>query len=69
MEKKWMDRVVDMIFRGVLGLVVIYILQVVCISQNFPVLVGINLGVFSLIAMLGIPGFILVLAIGLIGIY
>ena len=69
MEKKWIDRIIDMIFRGVFGLVVIYILQIVCVYQNFPVLAGINLGVFSLIAMLGMPGFILVLAIGLIGIY
>jgi len=69
MEKKWIDRVIDMIFRGVLGLVIIYILQVICIQQNFPVLAGVNLGVFSLIAMFGMPGFMLVLAIGLIGIY
>lgn len=69
MEKKWIDRVVDMIFRGVLGLVVVYCLQMFCLYQEFPVLVGINLGVFSFIALLGIPGFILVFAIGLIGIY
>ena len=69
MEKKWMDKLVDMIFRGVLGLVVVYVMQLVCIHQNLPVLVGINMGVFSVIAILGIPGFVLVFAIGLIGIY
>ena len=69
MEKKWIDNIVDMIFRGVLGLVIIYIVQIFCIHQNFPILAGINLGVFSLIAILGIPGFMLVFAIGLIGIY
>ena len=69
MGKKWIDKVVDMIFRGVLGLVLVYILQILCVYQDFPVLVGINLGVFALIAILGIPGFMLVFAIGLIGIY
>ena len=69
MEKKWIDKVVDMIFRGVLGLVFVYILQIFCIYQDFPVLAGVNLGVFVLIAVLGIPGFMLVFAIGLIGIY
>ncbi len=69
MEKKWTDKLVDMIFRGVLGLIVIYVMQLVCIHQNLPVLVGINMGVFSLIAILGIPGFVLVFAIGLIGMY
>lgn len=69
MEKKWTDRIVDMVFRGVLGLVIIYILQMVCIHQNFPVLAGVNFGVFFLVAILGIPGFLLVFAIGLIGLY
>ena len=69
MEKKWIDKVVDMIFRGVLGLVIVYFLQMFCLYQEFPVLAGVNLGVFSFIALLGIPGFILVFAIGLIGIY
>ena len=68
-EKKWTDKMVDMIFRGVLGLVLVYILQMVCTHQNLPILAGVNLGVFSLIAILGIPGFVLVFAIGLIGIY
>ena len=69
MEKKWTDKIVDMIFRGVLGLVFVYVLQIVCVHQSLPILAGVNFGVFSLIAMLGIPGFVLVFAIGLIGIY
>ena len=67
--KTWTDRIVDMVFRGVLGLVLVYILQIVCMYQNFPVLVGVNFAVFFLIAFLGIPGFLLVFAIGLIGLY
>ena len=69
MEKGWTDKIIDMVFRGVLGLVIIYIIQMVCINQSFPILAGVNLGTFSLVALLGIPGFLLVFAIGLIGLY
>ena len=69
MEKRWTDKIIDMVFRGVLGLVIIYIIQMLCVNQNFPVLAGVNIGTFSLIAMLGLPGFLLVFAIGLIGLY
>ena len=66
--KQWADYIVDRLFRGVVGLVVIYILQQVCIYTEFPVLAGVNPGSFFLIALLGIPGFLLVSAVGLIGI-
>ena len=67
--KSWTDRVVDMIFRGVVGLVVIYILEKLCISQGFPVFAGVNMGTFLLTAVLGMPGFLLVFAISLIYLY
>jgi len=66
--KNWTDRIVDMVFRGVVGLVLIYILQQLCIYTEFPVLAGVNVGSFLLTALLGVPGFLLVFAIGLIGI-
>lgn len=65
--KRWTDRVVDMIFRGVVGLVLIYILQQISIHTGFPVLAGVNPGSFLLTACLGVPGFLLLFAIGLIG--
>lgn len=64
--KTWTDRLVDMVFRGVVGLVVIYILEQVCIYNNFPVLAGVNAGTFLLTAILGMPGFLLVFAASLI---
>lgn len=67
--KTWTDRIVDMIFRGVVGLVVIYILEQICIHQNFPVFAGVNIGTFLLVAVLGMPGFLLVYAISLIYLY
>ena len=67
--KTWTDRVVDMMFRGVVGLVVIYILEQICLHQNFPVLAGVNAGTFLLTAVLGMPGFLLVFAISLIYFY
>ena len=33
--KTWTDRLIDMVFRGVVGLVVIYILERICIYNNF----------------------------------
>ncbi|MBP3576563.1 MAG: pro-sigmaK processing inhibitor BofA family protein [Lachnospiraceae bacterium] len=67
--KTWTDRLVDMIFRGVVGLVVIYILEQICIHQNLPVLAGVNLGTFLLGAVLGVPGFLLVFALSLVYLY
>ena len=67
--KTWTDRLVDMIFRGVVGLVVIYILEQICIYNNFPVLAGVNFGTFLLGALLGMPGFLLVFGISLIYLY
>ena len=64
--RNWTDRVVDMVFRGVLGLVVIYILEQICLYQEFPVLAGINMGSFLAVALLGMPGFLLVYAVALI---
>ncbi|MBO5353748.1 MAG: pro-sigmaK processing inhibitor BofA family protein [Lachnospiraceae bacterium] len=67
--KTWTDRIVDMVFRGVAGLVVIYILQRLCLHQGLPVLAGINFGTFLLVAILGMPGFLLVFAASLIYFY
>lgn len=67
--KTWTDHVVDMIFRGVIGLVVIYILEQLCLHQDFPVFAGVNAGTFLLTAVLGMPGFLLVFAISLIYLY
>ena len=64
--KEWMDRVIDMIFRGVVGLVLLYVLKLACLYWDFPVLAGINPATFGLIAVLGVPGFLLVLALGLL---
>ena len=67
--KTWTDRLVDMIFRGVVGLVVIYILEQICIYNDFHVLAGVNVGTFLLGALLGMPGFLLVFWISLIYLY
>ena len=64
--KTWTDRLVDMVFRGVVGLVVIYILEQICIYNNFPVFAGVNAATFLLTAVLGMPGFLLIFAISLI---
>lgn len=64
--KTWTDRLVDMVFRGVVGLVVIYILEQLCIYNNFPVFAGVNAGTFLLTAILGMPGFLLIFVISLI---
>lgn len=67
--KTWTDRLVDMVFRGVVGLVVIYILEQICIYKDFPVLAGVNAGTFLLTALLGMPGFLLIFACSLIYLY
>ena len=61
------DAVVDMLFRGAVGLLMLYLLALLCRAFELPVLAGINPATFVLIAVLGIPGFFLVLAIGLVG--
>lgn len=67
--KTWTDRLVDMVFRGVVGLVIIYILEQLCVHYDFPILAGVNAGTFLLTALLGMPGFLLVFAISLIYLY
>jgi len=67
--KTWTDRLVDMVFRGMVGLVVIYILEQVCRHNGFFVLAGVNAGTFLLTALLGMPGFLLIFAIALIYFY
>lgn len=64
--KKWTDYLVDALFRGVVGLVIFYVLKQVCIANGYFVFAGINLLSFLLVAVLGIPGFLLVLTVGLI---
>ena len=67
--KRWSDRLVDMIFRGAIGLVVIYILEQLCLYGGVTVMAGINPGTFLLVAILGMPGFLLVFALSLIYLY
>ncbi len=64
--KKWTDYLVDAIFRGVVGLVVFYVLKAVCVANGYFVFAGINPLSFLLVAILGIPGFLLALTVGLI---
>ena len=67
--KSWTDRLVDMIFRGVVGLVVIYIVKLLCVHYGFPVMAGVNVYSFLLTALLGMPGFLLVYALSIIYLY
>ena len=67
--KTWTDRLVDMVFRGVVGLVVIYVLEQLCLYNEFPVMAGVNAGTFLLTAVLGMPGFLLIFAAALIYLY
>jgi len=64
--KKWTDYMIDALFRGVVGLVVVYVLKQICVANGFFVFAGINLMSFLLVAILGIPGFFLALTVGLI---
>ena len=61
------DAVVDMLFRGAVGLLMLYLLALLCRTFELPVLAGINPATFLMIAVLGIPGFFLALGIGLVG--
>lgn len=65
--KKIVDSIVDMLFRGVFGLVLVYGIGALCRFFEAPVLVGVNPATFCLIAFLGVPGFFLSFAIGIIG--
>ena len=67
--KTWTDRLVDMVFRGVVGLVVIYILEQICLHNGFWVMAGVNAGTFLLTSVLGMPGFLLIFAAALICLY
>lgn len=67
--KTWTDRFVDMVFRGVVGLVIIYILEQICLYNGFFVFAGVNAGTFLLTALLGMPGFLLIFAISIIHFY
>ena len=67
--KTWTDRFIDAVFRGVVGLVIIYILKQICIYNGFTVLAGVNAGTFLLTALLGVPGFLLIFACSLIYLY
>lgn len=67
--KTWTDRLVDMVFRGVVSLVVIYILEQICLHNDFPVLAGVNAGTFLLTALLGMPGFLLIFAVSVVCLY
>lgn len=64
--KKWSDYFIDAMFRGVVGLVVLYILKLICEANDFFVFSGINILSFLIVAMLGIPGFMLILMVGII---
>ena len=64
--KKWTDYMVDALFRGVVGLVVFYVLKQVCLANGWFVFAGVNFLSFFLVAILGIPGFLLALTVGLV---
>ena len=64
--KKWTDYFVDRLFRGVVGLVIFYVLKQICIANGFFVFAGVNLLSFFVVAILGIPGFLLALTVSLI---
>jgi len=64
--KQWTDRLIDAVFRGVVGLIIIYIIKQICLANDFLLLAGVNPLSFGLVAVLGIPGFFLVFALGLI---
>jgi hypothetical protein len=51
------------------GLVVIYILEQICLHNNFLVFAGVNAGTFLLTALLGMPGFLLIFVISIIYFY
>ena len=67
--KTWTDRLVDMVFRGVVGLVIIYILERICDYNNFFVFAGVNVWTFLLTSLLGMPGFLLIFIISIIHFY
>ena len=67
--KTWTDRLVDMVFRGVVGLVIIYVLEQICLHNGFLVFAGVNAGNFLLTALLGMPGFLLIFVISIIYFY
>ena len=62
--RKWTDYMIDALFRGVVGLIVFYILKQICLANDFFVFAGINPMSFLLVAILGIPGFLLALTVG-----
>ena len=65
----WTNRLVDMVFRGVVGLVFIYVLEQICIFYGYSVLAGVNAVTFLVIFFLGMPGFLLIFACSLIYLY
>ena len=67
--KTWTDRLVDMVFRGVVGLVIIYILERICFYNSILVFAGVNVWTFLLTALLGMPGFLLIFIISIIHFY
>lgn len=64
--KKWLDLVTDGIFRGTVALVLFYVLKQICLAKDFIVFAGVNPLSFLMVAILGIPGLLLVFAVGLI---
>ncbi len=67
--KTWTDRLIDMVFRGVVGLVIIYVVEQVCLYNGYVVMAGVNAGTFLLTALLGMPGFLFIFAAALIYLY
>ena len=54
------------VVRGVSGCTVIYMLEYILSNREFPALVGVNGMNFTLIAVLGIPGFFLLYGISIL---
>ena len=64
--KQWSDWLIDSVFQGVVGLIVFYVLKQICLANDFIVFAGVNPLSFVMVTILGIPGFFLVFAIGLL---
>ena len=54
------------IVRGVMGCAVIYMLEYILSTREFPALVGVNSMNFIIIAILGIPGFFLLYGLSIL---
>lgn len=64
--KKVTEALWNAIVRGATGCTIIYILSYILKSMELPELVGVNFLNFVIIALLGIPGFLLLYGLSLL---